>query len=297
MTIAPLPHEPTAKQPPGPGIWRIGKRDLDLGARPHIMGILNVTPDSFSDGAAFLETDRAVEQALAMEAEGADIIDIGGESTRPYAPAVDGKEELRRVLPVIERLAGRLCGPLSIDTYKSAVAAEALRAGAEIINDLSGCSFDPRMAEVAASANAGLVLMHTRGRPAEMQNDTSYRSLIPEVMDYLAERISHAVSCGIERDRIVVDPGIGFGKDLRGNLEILRRLNEFGVLGRPILVGASRKGFIGAVLGRDVGDRMFGTAATVALAVAGGASILRVHDVREMRDVALMAHAVLHPPA
>jgi dihydropteroate synthase len=261
------------------------------------MGILNVTPDSFSDGAAFLDTDRAVARALAMEAEGADIIDIGGESTRPNAPAVDEKEELRRVLPVIERLAGRLRIPVSIDTYKSAVAAEALRAGAEIVNDISGCGFDPRMADVAASSKAGLVLMHTRGRPTEMQNDTVYCSLIPEIIDYLADRISHAESSGVERDRIAVDPGIGFAKDVRGNLEILRRLNEFAVLGRPVLVGASRKGFIGAVLGREVGDRMFGTAATVALAVAGGASILRVHDVREMRDVALMAHAVLHPPA
>jgi len=281
----------------GPGIWRVGRRVLDLGARPHIMGILNVTPDSFSDGAAFLDTDRAVARALAMEAEGADIIDIGGESTRPNAPAVDKREELRRVLPVVERLAGRLRIPVSIDTYKSAVAAEALRAGAEIVNDISGCGFDPRMADVAASAKAGLVLMHTRGRPTEMQNDTIYRSLIPEIIDYLADRISHAESSGVERDRIAVDPGIGFAKDLRGNLEILRRLNEFAMLGRPVLVGASRKGFIGAVLGREVGDRLFGTAATVALAVAGGASILRVHDVREMRDVALMAHAVFHPPA
>lgn len=153
------------------------------------------------------------------------------------------------------------------------------------------------MADVAASAKAGLVLMHTRGRPTEMQNDTIYRSLIPEIIDYLADRISHAESSGVERDRIAVDPGIGFAKDLRGNLEILRRLNEFAMLGRPVLVGASRKGFIGAVLGREVGDRLFGTAATVTLAVAGGASILRVHDVREMRDVALMAHAVFHPPA
>jgi dihydropteroate synthase len=265
--------------------------------RPHIMGILNVTPDSFSDGAVFLETDRAVERALAMEAEGADSIDVGGESTRPYAQAVDEKEELRRVLPVIERLAGRLRIPLSIDTYKSTVAEEALRAGAQIVNDISGCSFDPRMAKVVASTGAGLVIMQTRGRPPEMQEDTTYRSIIPEIIAYLETRISYAESRGVQRERIVIDPGIGFAKNLQGNLEILRRLNEFAVLGRPVLIGPSRKGFIGAILGRDVGDRLFGTAATVALAVACGASLLRVHDVRQMRDVALMAHAVMHPPA
>lgn len=265
--------------------------------RPHIMGILNVTPDSFSDGSVFLNTDTAVERALEMEADGADIIDVGGESTRPYAPAVDEKEELRRVLPVIRRLAARLRIPISIDTYKAAVAEEALRAGAEIVNDISGCSFDPRMAEVVASTGAGLVIMHTRGRPSEMQQDTSYRSLIPEITDYLSQKMAHAAACGVERERIVLDPGIGFAKNLQGNLEILRRLDEFAVLGRPILIGSSRKGFIGTVLGRDVGDRLFGTAATVALAVAHGASLLRVHDVKPMRDVALMAHAVMHPPA
>jgi dihydropteroate synthase len=300
MTTDPSLHLPRANPATisaALGIWRVGARALDLTVRPHIMGILNVTPDSFSDGAVFLETDRAVEQALAMEAEGADSIDIGGESTRPYAAAVDEEEELRRVLPVIERLAGRLRIPISIDTYKSAVAGKALRAGAEIVNDISGCSFDPRMAEVVASSGAGLVIMHTRGRPSEMQLDTAYHSIIPEVIAFLEERITHAELCGIQRERIVVDPGIGFAKNLQGNLEILRRLDEFSVLGRPVLLGASRKGFIGEILGRDVGDRLFGTAATVALAVARGASILRVHDVRQMRDVALMAHAVMHPPA
>jgi len=281
----------------GPRIWRVGGREFDLSVRPHIMGILNVTPDSFSDGAVFLETGRAVERALAMEAEGADSIDVGGESTRPSAQAVDEKEELRRVLPVIERLAGRLRIPISIDTYKSTVAEEALRAGAEIVNDISGCSFDPRMAEVVASSGAGLVIMHTRGRPPEMQDDTTYRSIIPEIIAYLENRIFYAESRGVQRERIVIDPGIGFAKNLQGNLEILRRLNEFAVLGRPVLVGPSRKGFIGAILGRDVGDRLFGTAATVAVAVERGASLLRVHDVKQMRDVALMAHAVMHPPA
>lgn len=260
------------------------------------MGILNVTPDSFSDGAAYMEPERAVERALEMEEEGADSIDIGGESTRPFAEPVSELEELNRVIPVIEMLAGRLSIPISIDTWKSSVARSALQAGAEIVNDVSGGTFDPGMWEVVASSGAGLVVMHTRGRPQEMQLETSYRSLVPEIIDFLRDRIEHAASCGIPRERIVLDPGIGFGKSTEGNLEILRRLSEFSVLGRPLLIGTSRKSFIGKVLGRQVGERLFGTAATVALAVAGGASIVRVHDVGEMRDAALMAHAVRVPP-
>jgi len=280
-----------------PTIWDTGRRVLDLSLRPHIMGILNVTPDSFSDGAVFLDADRAVERALEMEEEGADSIDIGGESTRPNAPPVDGTEEVKRVLPVIERLAGRLRIPISVDTYKSSVAREALRAGAEIVNDISGGTFDPCMAETVAAAGAGLVLMHTRGTPGVMQRDTSYDDLVAEVIGHLRNRIASAVANGVPRERIVVDPGIGFGKSSEGNLEILRRLGEFAVLGRPLLIGTSRKSFIGKILGREVGDRIFGTAATVALAVANGASLLRVHDVRQMRDVAIMAHAVTRIPA
>lgn len=278
------------------GIWSFGTRSMDLSLRPHIMGILNVTPDSFSDGAAFLDTGRAVERALEMEAEGADSIDIGGESTRPFAEPVSEQEELGRVIPVIERLAGRLGIPISIDTWKSGVAREALRAGAEIVNDVSGCTFDPGMCAVVADAGAGLVLMHTRGKPREMQRETTYRALIPEIIEFLGERVEHVELHGIPRERVVLDPGIGFGKSAAGNLEILRRLREFSVLGRPLLIGTSRKSFIGKVLGREVDDRLFGTAATVALAVAGGASIVRVHDVRQMRDVALMAHAVAYSP-
>jgi dihydropteroate synthase len=261
------------------------------------MGILNVTPDSFSDGSLFLDPERAVERALEMEEEGADSIDIGGESTRPSAAPVDEEQELRRVIPVIEKLAGRLRVPISIDTYKATVAREAIRAGAEIVNDISGCTFDPRMFEVVSSSAAGLILMHTRGMPTEMQKNTAYSAIIPEIVRFLSERISAAESCGISLQRIVVDPGIGFGKSLEGNLEILRNLEQFSVLDRPILIGTSRKAFIGTVLGRDTGDRAYGTAATIALAVANGASILRVHDVRHMRDVAIMAHAVIRPPA
>lgn len=287
-----IPNQPSESS----GTWLCGSRVIKILERPHIMGILNVTPDSFSDGAAYMEPERAVERALEMEEEGADSIDIGGESTRPFAEPVSELEELNRVIPVIEMLAGRLSIPISIDTWKSSVARSALQAGAEIVNDVSGGTFDPGMLEVVASSGAGLVVMHTRGRPQEMQLETSYRSLVPEIIDFLRDRIEHAESCGIPRERIVVDPGIGFGKSTEGNLEILRRLSEFSVLGRPLLIGTSRKSFIGKVLGRQVGERLFGTAATVALAVAGGASIVRVHDVGEMRDAALMAHAVIAPP-
>ncbi len=265
---------------------------MDLSSRPHVMGILNITPDSFSDGALYLDPERAVDRALEMQEEGADIIDIGGESTRPYSAPVDAGEELKRVVPVIERIAASLSLPISIDTYKSVVAREALHAGAHIVNDISGCTFDPEMPETVAEAGAGLVVMHTRGRPDEMQAETTYQALVPEVIAYLGDRLSILASSGIPLSRIVVDPGIGFGKSTAGNLEILRRLREFESLGRPVLVGSSRKTFIGKVLGRDTGERIFGTAATVALAVANGAAIVRVHDVREMRDVALMAHAI-----
>lgn len=273
-------------------IWRAGGNVIDLSLRPHIMGVLNVTPDSFSDGSLFLDPERAVDRALEMQAEGADIVDIGGESTRPYAAPVDAVEELKRVMPVIERLSGRLKVPVSIDTYKSVVAREALNAGACIVNDISGCTFDPAMPEVVAEAGAGLVVMHTRDRPDRMQNETVYQALVPEIMSFLRARIARLMSSGVPQSRIVVDPGIGFGKSLAGNLEILRRLREFAALGRPVLVGTSRKSFIGGVLGRAAGDRLFGTAATVAVAVANGAAVLRVHDVREMRDAALMAHAI-----
>ncbi|MGA7826817.1 MAG: dihydropteroate synthase [Geobacteraceae bacterium] len=282
--------------PSSPGVWKVGERILSFSERPHIMGILNVTPDSFSDGFRFLDPARAEERALEMEEEGADSIDIGGESTRPFAPPVDEEEELRRVIPVIERLAGRLRVPISIDTYKAAVARAALSAGAEIVNDISGCTFDPRMLEVVAASSAGLIIMHTRGTPMEMQRNTRYSSIIPEVISFLRERLSAAESFGIPLERVVLDPGVGFGKDLKGNLEILRNLEQLSVLARPLLVGTSRKSFIGTILGREAGERAFGTAATIALAVAKGASILRVHDVRQMRDAAIMAHAVMRPP-
>jgi dihydropteroate synthase len=274
-----------------PRYWRTAQRELSL-ERPLIMGILNVTPDSFSDGNLYSDPVLAVERALEMVAEGADIIDIGGESTRPGAAPVPTEDELKRIIPVIAGLAGRTTCPISVDTWKSPVARAAVDAGAAIINDISGFAFDPRMAAVAARTGAGVVLMHTRGTPQSMQHDTVYADLIGEVIHSLRQSLAMAGESGIEQERIAVDPGIGFGKTAAHNLEILRRLREFTSIGQPLLVGTSRKSFIGKVLHRETGRRIHGTAATVALAVQGGADILRVHDVREMRDVADMAHAI-----
>lgn len=276
----------------GRAIWRCGGRTFELGRAPCIMGILNVTPDSFSDGSRFFAVEQAVDRALEMQDEGADIIDIGGESTRPGAGEVAAAEELRRVIPVIERLFGRLRAPISIDTYKAAVAREAIAAGAEIVNDISAFTFDAGMVDVVAASRAGAVLMHTRGRPREMQRDTGYDDLTHQVIAFLGGALELAEGHGISRDRIVVDPGIGFGKDLGGNLEIIRRLGEFAVLGRPLLVGPSRKSMIGAILGRDPDDRLFGTAAAVTASILHGADIVRVHDVRAMRDVVRVALAI-----
>jgi dihydropteroate synthase len=256
------------------------------------MGILNVTPDSFSDGSRYLDLELAVDRALEMEGEGASIIDIGGESTRPNADPVGLEEELRRVIPVIERLAGRLSVPVSIDTHKAAVAREAVAAGAEIVNDISAFTFDPAMAGVVADSGAGAVLMHTRGGPREMQKDTEYRDIVSEVIAFLDGALARADRAGIGRSRLVVDPGIGFGKSVSGNLEIIRRLGEFARIGRPLLIGTSRKSFIGALLDRDVDGRLMGTAATVAAAVLNGASVIRVHDVAAMRDVAAVSLAI-----
>lgn len=274
-----------------PHFWRTGQRELSL-ARPLIMGILNVTPDSFSDGDLYSDPERAIDRALQMVAEGADIIDIGGESTRPGAATVSAEDELKRVMPVIAALAGRTPCPISIDTWKSPVARAAMDAGAEIINDISGFCFDQQMASVAADTGAGVVLMHTRGKPQTMQRDVVYADLVGEVMHSLRQSLTMAGDAGVETERIAIDPGIGFGKLAVHNLEILRRLSEFTSLGLPLLAGTSRKSFIGKVLDREAGQRTYGTAATVALAVQGGADILRVHDVREMRDVADMAHAI-----
>ena len=274
-----------------PRVWKTAQRSLAL-ERPLIMGILNVTPDSFSDGNLYYDQQRAIDRALEMVAEGADIIDIGGESTRPGAAPVSTEDELKRVIPVIAGLAGKTACPISIDTWKSPVASAAIDAGAAIINDISGFNLDPQMAAIAARSGAGVVLMHTRGTPQSMQHDSVYADLIGEIIHSLLHSLSMAVEAGIDQERIAIDPGIGFAKTAAHNLEILRRLREFTSIGLLLLVGSSRKAFIGTALNREIGQRIFGTAATVALAVNNGADILRVHDVCEMRDVADMAHTI-----
>ncbi len=271
-------------------------RNCRLGLnRPLIMGILNLTPDSFSDGGCYNTLEAALSRTREMAKEGADLIDVGGESTRPGALPVSAQEELDRVIPVIEALQRETDLPLSVDTSKSIVAAEAVAAGAEFINDISGLRFDSKMAETAAKCGAGVFVMHTRGRPAGMQLDTGYDDLVQEILHSLQQSLQAAMAAGVLADRLAVDPGIGFGKDAAGNLEILRRLEEFRVLGRPILIGTSRKSFIGKILGLSTTEaRLFGSNATVALGVARGANIFRVHDVRAARETALMSWAISH---
>jgi dihydropteroate synthase len=267
---------------------------LDLGSRTHVMGILNVTPDSFSDGGRYVDTDKALAHAHEMVEAGADIIDIGGESTRPGAPPVSEEEELARVIPVIKRLAAELRTQLSIDTYKAAVAKKALEAGASIVNDISGLRFSPEMAVVAASHDAVVVIMHIKGTPRDMQQSPVYEDIVMEVMDYLDKGIRIAVQAGVNREKILVDPGIGFGKTGSHNLTLLNRLEEFRCLGRPILLGTSRKKFIGSVLNLPVPEqRADGTAATITLGIERGARIVRVHDVARMVQVARMTDAIM----
>jgi dihydropteroate synthase len=266
--------------------------------RPLIMGILNVTPDSFSDGGRYRSVESALRRGLELAAEGADLIDVGGESTRPGAAPVSAQEEMDRVVPVIEALRREVALPLSVDTSKAAVASASVAEGAEFINDISGLRFDPEMAATAAATGAGLFLMHTRGRPDQMQAETHYADLLGEVVGYLQQGLMQAVAAGVLTEKLAVDPGIGFGKSVEGNLELLRRLPELQSLGRPVLLGTSRKGFIGRIVGRtNPEQRLAGTLATVALGVAGGALIFRVHDVRPARDAALMAWAVCRKDA
>ena len=261
--------------------------------RPRIMGVLNMTPDSFYDGGRYSHLDEVLQRVGQMVEQGADLIDVGGESTRPGAQTVSDQEELDRVVPVIEALAQRFDLPISVDTSKSIVAREAVQVGAEFVNDISGLTFDVGMADVVAECGAGLFLMHTRGRPDQMQADTTYADVTSEVISTLQNRIEVAISAGIEPDKISIDPGIGFGKSVDGNLEILRRLSELQSLNRPILLGTSRKSFIGKVLDHaNPEDRFYGSLATVALGVAAGVQVVRVHDVAATLDVAMMAWAI-----
>ncbi|GBC78664.1 Dihydropteroate synthase [bacterium HR08] len=268
-------------------------RALELGARTLIMGILNVTPDSFSDGGEFFSVERAVARALEIEAEGADILDLGGESTRPGAKPVPLEEELRRVLPVIERLQGRLRIPVSVDTTKYEVARAALEAGAAMINDVSGLRRDERLADLAAEFGAALVIMHSRGTPETMHQLPPSPDILGEIADHFTWALARARARGVAQEQIVLDPGLGFGKTLEDNLLILNRLDRFAEFGRPLLIGPSRKSFIGHITGREPRERVFGTAAAVVAAIFRGAHIVRVHDVRQMRDVVRVADAIL----
>jgi dihydropteroate synthase len=267
---------------------------LDLGSRTHVMGILNATPDSFSDGGRYADAESALAHAREMAAAGADIIDIGGESTRPGARPVAEEEELRRIIPLIERLSAELSVPISVDTYKSSVAKKALAAGARIVNDISGLRFSPDMADVVAGSGAAVVIMHIKGTPRDMQRDPVYDDVVGEVMACLEEGLELAARAGVDREKIFIDPGIGFGKTLEHNLALLDRLDEFQALGRPIVLGTSRKKFIGAVLNVPAPEqRVDGTAATVALGIERGARVVRVHDVARMAQVAKMTDAIV----
>ncbi len=259
---------------------------LNFGLRTFIMGILNVTPDSFSDGGKYLDVDKAVARAEEMVKEGADVIDVGGESTRPGARPVAVKEELRRVIPVITAIKEKLKVLISIDTQKAKVARQAVEAGADIVNDVSALRADPEMIKVIKRFDIPVILMHMKGRPRTMQKNPHYNDVISEIYYFLKERINWAKKHGIDENKIIIDPGIGFGKTLNHNLEIIRRLREFKSLGRPILVGTSRKSFIGTILNLPPQERLNGTLASCALAITNGADILRVHDVKQVKQLA-----------
>jgi len=271
---------------------------LHLGERTLVMGILNVTPDSFSDGGKFLAAKSAVRQALAMERDGADIIDIGAESTRPGSQAISAAEELRRLLPVLEALRGKLKVPISVDTQKATVAEVALGAGAQILNDVSGLRNDPSVANIAARFGVPLILMHMRGNPRNMQKQPFARAVVKDVVGGLKESIAIARKAGVAKSQILIDPGIGFGKSFQQNYELLARLPELAKLGFPILIGTSRKKFLGATLAKNgkpvpIEERIWGTAATVVASILKGAHIMRVHDVAEMAQVAKVADEIL----
>jgi dihydropteroate synthase len=279
---------------------KLRSRMLVLGERTLVMGVLNVTPDSFSDGGKYEQPEHAIERALAMEMAGADLLDVGGESTRPGSQAPSASQELDRILPVLEGLRGRLKIPVSVDTRRSAVAELAVRAGAEIINDVSGLKNDARIAEIAAKYGVPLILMHMRGEPGTMQRGPFARDVMRYLVRGLRDSVANARKAGVAKSQIILDPGIGFGKSYSQNYELLQKLPQLAALGYPLLVGTSRKGFLGATLARDgkpapPEERIWGTAATVTASILGGAHIVRVHDVVEMVQVARVADCVAHP--
>jgi len=270
--------------------WKLKGREIALGERTAILGVLNVTPDSFSDGGKYQEPDRAFAHALAMEEQGADIIDIGAESTRPGSARISAAEELRRLIPILKRLRGRLTIPISVDTYKAEVAERALEHGAEIINDPTGLTFEPHLARTAATQDAGLILNHMRGRPETWARQPPLPDVMGTIVRDLEATLSRARNAGIERSRIALDPGLGFGKRKEQNAEILARLGELSALDLPILTGPSRKSFLEHGTERET---LFATAAAVTAAILGGAHLIRVHDVSEMRAAADVADEIL----
>ena len=259
--------------------------------RTHVMGVLNVTPDSFSDGGLYFSEEAALAKAVSVEREGGDMLDVGAESSRPGSQPLTVEEELKRLFPLLERIAEEARIPISIDTYKAEVASTALQAGATIVNDITALRGDPKMGDVVAASGCPVVLMHMLGTPATMQTNPVYKSVVDDICSFFEERISYAESLGISR--IVIDPGIGFGKTLEHNLEIIRKLSEFRRFGKPVLIGVSRKAFIGGVLDLPVEERAEGTAAAVTVSILNGADIVRVHDVKEMVRVARMTDALV----
>ncbi len=278
---SPLVSDASQTQRPSTRQWKLRTRSLSFGRLPMIMGIVNVTPDSFSDGGQFAGPGAAVDHALQLAEQGAAILDIGGESTRPYSSPVDTQEELRRVIPVIEGIARQSETPISIDTSKSRVAQAAIDAGAEIINDVTGLQGDPEMLNVAQKTGAGVCAMHMRGTPQTMQDNPHYHDVVREIHDYLAQRKSHLLESGIELEKICLDPGIGFGKTHQHNLDLLANCEQFLNLGCPILIGHSRKGFIGKIIGDKTANRDSGTLAITLLLAQKGIQIIRVHEVAE----------------
>lgn len=275
--------------------WRLPDQVLTLDRRPLVMGIVNVTPDSFSDGGRFGSAEAAIAHGLRLVEQGADLLDVGGESSRPGSFPVPADEELHRVLPVVESLAAQVPVPVSVDTAKAAVARAGLAAGARIINDITALAGDPDMAEAVRSSGAGVILVHMQGTPATMQLHPSYEDVVGDVSRFFEERLQVLTNRGIAREQVVLDPGIGFGKALEHNLELLARLEAFQRLGRPVCLGVSRKGFLGKVLGRPVGQRLAGSLAAAAYAVCRrAAQVLRVHDVAETRDAVLVIEAIRH---
>ncbi|MFH1010315.1 MAG: dihydropteroate synthase [bacterium] len=276
-----------------PAVFRHAAGDLPIGQRTLLMGVVNVTPDSFSDGGLYFDAQAAGEYALSLASEGADILDIGAESTRPGSLPISTEEELGRLLPVLEAVASKTTVPISVDTYKASVADIALKSGAVIINDISGFHFDPALPEICARHKAGVILMHIKGTPRDMQRDPTYGDLLGEITAYLKEGIERANEAGIERERILLDPGIGFGKTFDDNYRLIAGLRKLAALGFPLLAGPSRKGFTGEFSKLPPHKRQFATAAAVTLSILCGASLVRVHDVAQMREVASIADRFL----